>query len=269
MNGKLHWMGVAVVCAGLVAFAQAAPPKTAHVVVKEGDALGVSTVSGLNAPFTDGNGKVGFVGSLADGQRFVWWNTGPVFFSNDALPDVLSGGESTMGIGDNGEFIYSPSVNGNDAVWGNSGVIVQKGDPAPDLPSGWNVTFASRPQMINNGTGYWISGFDDTGGTSSKGRVLYRQVPGASPVAVLRSDDVINGETIARSSGVDFDYGVSGNGSSMINVLQMATGSTFFFSSSGTKAARTIGSFTAASTARAFCSMKGSSSAFTLGVIEL
>ncbi len=220
-------VGVVLAAVMLVAsVASAIPPKSAHVVVKEGDAMGAATVSTVNAPFTDGNGKVGFVGSISDSQRFVWWDTGPVFLSGSALPDVLTGGEGTMGIGNNGEFIYSPSVNGNDAVWGNNGLILQKGDPAPDLPAGWNNTFNSRPQMVDDGTGYWIAGFDDTGGTSTKGRVLYRQAQGGAIQAVLRSDDVINGETIARSSGVDFDYSLSGSGTSMINVLQMATGST-------------------------------------------
>lgn len=221
-------VGVVLAAVMLVAsVASAIPPKSAYVVVKEGDAIGGDTVDGLNSPFTDGNGKVGFVGSTAtSGERFVWWDTGPVFLSGSALPDVLTGGEGTMGIGNNGEFIYSPSVNGNDAVWGNNGLILQEGSSAPDLPAGWNNTFNSRPQMVDDGTGYWIAGFDDTGGTSSKGRVLYRQAQGGAIQAVLRSDDVINGETIARSSGVDFDYHVSGGGTSMINVLQMATGST-------------------------------------------
>ena len=220
-------VGVVLAAVMLVAsVASAIPPKSAYVVVKEGDAIGSETVSTLNSPFTDGNGKVGFVGSISDSQRFVWWDTGPVFLSGSALPDALTGGEGTMGVGNNGEFIYSPSVNGNDAVWGNNGLILQKGDPAPDLPAGWNNTFNSRPQMVDDGTGYWIAGFDDTGGTSTKGRVLYRQAQGGAIQSVLRSDDVINGETIARSSGVDFDYHVSGGGTSMINVLQMATGST-------------------------------------------
>lgn len=216
---------VAMAVAIVVNAAHAVPLRDAEVVVKEGDPVGTGTVTAVNAPFTDGNGKVGLVGA-ADAERFIWWDSGPVFFSSEGLPIVLTGGEGTMGVGNGGEFIYSPSADGLDAVWGNNGLILRKGDPGPGLPVGWNNTFNSRPQMVNDGTAYWVAGFDDTGGTSTKGRVFYRAAQGGSPEVVFRSDDIIDGEMIDRSSGVDFDYHVSGSGTHMINVVLTDTGST-------------------------------------------
>lgn len=218
---------LAVVLVGaLVTAAYAAPPKSASLVIKEGDAVGASVASALNTPFTNGNGKVGFLGSTLDGDRYIWYDTGPVWFNSSDTINALSGGEGTMGIGNSGEFAYSPSINGADGAYGNNGIIAVSDVQAPDFPAGTNSTFHSRPRMINDGTAYWISGFDDTGGTSTKGRMLYKQTQGGTPQVVVRSDDVINGETVARSSGVDFDYHISGGGLSRINVFQMATGST-------------------------------------------
>jgi len=103
-----------------------ASPISAEIVVKEGDPVGPSTVVNLNAPFTNGLGYPGFNGTLTDGQRFIWCGTGPVFLSGDALPLVLTGGESTMGISDSCLFVYSPSVNGKDAIYTSYGVLIEK-----------------------------------------------------------------------------------------------------------------------------------------------
>jgi len=154
------WATIPIV-ALMTSAALAVPAIPAQLVLKQGDVVGPSTVSTLGAPFTDGNGRVGFVGALADSQRFIWWDTGPVFFSNDALPNVLTGHESTMGVSNTGGFIYSPSVNGNDAVYTHGGVLLQRGDPIPPLP-GLYSSFNSRPIMLPNGTAYWVGGSTPT-----------------------------------------------------------------------------------------------------------
>ncbi len=217
---------VAVGC--VVGTALALPPIPAYVVVRQGDTLGVSTVSTLNSPFTDGNGRVGFVGSLADSQRFIWWNTGPVFFSNDALPDVLTGGESTMGVSDTGGFIYSPSVNGNDAVHTHAGTLLQKGDPIPPLP-GLFSSFNSRPTMLPDGTAYWVGGSTPTQGSStSTNRHLFKATDPSNPASITRvlgGGDLINGIPI-KTTASNFDYWISDNGLHHIHVLDMDTGST-------------------------------------------
>jgi hypothetical protein len=216
----LH-VGLAILVAGMVAGAWA-DVVPGIVVVKAGDALGSSTVSAVNAPFTDGNGKVGFVGSLADSQRFVWWNTGPVFFSGSALPDVLTGGESTMGVSNTGGFIYSPSVNGNDAVWTHGGALLQKGDPVPALP-GLYSSFNSRPQMLPDGTAYWIGGTATSPTGSSTNRHLFRATDPTDPATitpVLSGGDVIEGKTV-KTTASNFDYWISDNGAHHIHALDM------------------------------------------------
>lgn len=205
---------------GLVGPASAAQID-ATLVVKGGDALGPSVVSGLNTPYTDGNGKVGFLGTLLDSQRFIWWDTGPVFLSGDA-PDTLTGGESNMGVSDTGGFIYSPSANGEDAVYTHGGILLRGTDPVPPLP-GLYSTFNSRPQMLPDGTAYWIGGTSTTPGGSSTNRHLFRASDPTDPntiTRVLGGGDVIEGKTI-RTTASNFDFWISDNSLHHIHVLDM------------------------------------------------
>jgi hypothetical protein len=220
-------VGVIVAVAGLASSALAGTTP-ATLVIAEGDVLGPSTVASLNSPFTNGLGQVGFVVALVDGQRAVWVDSGPVFFSNDALPDVLSGGESTMGIGDNGEFIYSPSFNGGDAVWGEGGLILVDGTPAPDFLPGFDTTFHSRPRMINDGSSYWVSGTNDgAGGTSTQNRIVYFR-DGATGVitGILRAGDVVDGVLVAGAGGIDFDTAISDDGARRLFIFNDAFATT-------------------------------------------
>ncbi len=193
------------------------------IVVREGDSIDGSLVTAMGSPFTNGNGQVGAVLTLDDGRRAIWYDTGVIFTSD---VDTLSGGEGTMGIGNNGEFIYSPSFNGNDAVWGQNGLILAEPSAAPDLP-GFNSTFNSRPQMIDDGSGFWVGGVNDgAGGTGTASRHLFRSNPDGTLNRVMGAGDVIGnsgGLTINASNGIDFDYHVSGNGAHMINAITAAT----------------------------------------------
>jgi hypothetical protein len=217
----LQWAALLAVAGCVTAASAGLVP--AVVVTKVGDTVGASTVSSLNSPFTDGNGRVGFVGALADSQRFIWWDTGPVFFSNDALPDVLSGGESSMGISNTGGFIYSPSVNGNDAVFTQFGTLLQKGDPIPPLP-GLYSSFNSRPAMLPNGTVYWVGGSTPTQGSStSTNRHLFKTTDPSNPATITRvlgGGDVIEGKTI-KTTASNFDFWISDNDQHHIHVLDM------------------------------------------------
>lgn len=217
---------IVAAAAVLVSAAQAVAAVPALMVLKVGDPAGPSTVSSLNAPFTDGNGKVGFVAALADAQRMIWWDTGPVFFSSDALPDVLTGSEGTMGVSNTGGFIYSPSVNGNDAVYTHGGALLQRGDPIPPLP-GLYSSFNSRPTMVADGTAYWVGGSTPTqGSTSSTNRHLFKATDPTNPASITRvlgGGDVIEGKAISTSAS-NFDYWDSNNGHH-IHVLDMVTGS--------------------------------------------
>ncbi len=223
MSRRLPRWLVALSLALVVTAASGLPPVPAYVVIKQGDGYGGSTVSSLNAPFTDGEGRVGFVAALADGQRMIWWNTGPVFFSGSALPDVLTGGESTMGVSNTGGFIYSPSVNGNDAVYTHGGSLLKRGDPIPPLP-GLFSTFNSRPIMLPDGTAYWVGGSSPTQGSStSTNRHLFKATDPTNPATierVLGGGDVIAGKTV-RTTASNFDFWISNNGLYHIHVLDM------------------------------------------------
>ena len=211
---------------GLIAPLSAATV-AATIVVKEGDMVDGAPVSSLNGPFTNGLGEVGFTGAVDRGttDNFVWSGGGPIWFGSNAAG--LSGAEASMGIGNSGEFIYSPSVNGDDAVWTQDGELLVDGDPAPGFPGLFN-SFNSRPSMIPDGTAYWVAGTSTTSGGTTTGRVLYRSADTATPtiIRVLASGDLVGGVPIDFPSGVGFDYQISDDGSHHIHDLLLDTGST-------------------------------------------
>ena len=210
------------------------PPIQASLIVQDGDMPSGLTapISTLNAPFIDGTGRVGFVGRANDqvsiDDHFIWYGSGVQFVDSSVVGQTLTGGESTMGIGDAGQFIYSPSVDGADSVWTHNGLLHSENTQAPGFPAGTNTTFHSRPTMNPAGASFWVSGFNESAGTTTEGRILYTSpdsTPGATTV-VLRSDDVIGGLTIDRPSGIDFDYAFSNDANHLIAVLLFDTGST-------------------------------------------
>lgn len=221
---------IALISAAGIAHAGPSNTVSGDIVVQEGDIIDGSAVSSVGSPFTNGNGDVGAVLNLDDGRRAIWYGSGVIFTSDMALPDTVTGGESTMGIGNNGEFIYSPSFNGNDSVWGQNGLILAEPDQAPGYAPGFDITFNSRPQMIDDGSGFWIGGINDgAGGTSTVERAMFRSNPNGTIDRVIGAGDAIGnsgGLSINIGSGVDFDYHVSGNGANMINVFTSDSGST-------------------------------------------
>lgn len=76
----MNYMSAALalsLCAGL---ASAQSVTRATIVIANGQALpGTSglTCTGVNDPYTDGTGKLGFTGS-SSGGNFVWYDTGVV-----------------------------------------------------------------------------------------------------------------------------------------------------------------------------------------------
>lgn len=202
----------------------------ATLVAREGDTPpgAPAAIATLNSPFTNGDGEVGFTGSA--GENFVWFDTGIIWLSSSAPPGtVLTGAESTMGVGNNGEFVYSPAVNGNDAVWTHNGALLVEGTvPAPGYADPVRNTFNSRPHMVPSGASYWVAGISYSGGTASEGRVLYSSSDSTpvNIVPVLASDDLVGGLPIDRPSGVGFDFQVSDNQAHHIHELILDTGST-------------------------------------------
>jgi hypothetical protein len=175
---------------------------------------GGAPITVLNDPFTTTDGRVGFTGAIDNGLganlHFVWFDGQIVWLNSDALPILLTGAESTMGIGDGGEWIYSPSEDGEDAVWSNGASLLRATDPAPGF-EGQFISFCSRPQMNANGTPTWISGITFPKGGGTIFRALYS---GDSPV--IAAGDEVDGLTIANAGGLGFAYDFSRDGASVI-----------------------------------------------------
>ena len=183
-------------------------------------------ITSVNAPFTNGQGKVGFTGAVDRGgsDSFVWFDAGPIWFNSD--DGNLSGAEGTMGIGDAAEFIYSPSNSGRDSVWTQDGLLLEEDVAAPGIP-GSIISFNSRPTLLPDGTAHWVAGTTDVVGGSTLGRVLYRSTPTEGGIVpVLASGDLVDGIPIDFPSGVDFDYSFSDDGTQHIQGLLLDTGST-------------------------------------------
>ncbi len=204
-------------------------PVPVSVVLKVGDAPAGApvgdTVSALNSPFTDGNGKVGFVGSLAPSSaRFVWHDTGLVFLSTSA-PTPLTGGEGTMGTSDTGGFIYSPSVNGTDGVWSHNGLLAVGGTQAAGFPAGTNSTFHSRPTMRPDGRAHWVAGLNASGGTTTQFRTIYTSpdATAANAVPVITEGDLVGTQAILT---LEFSYDFSDDSAHHIQKMSLDTGST-------------------------------------------
>lgn len=214
---------VVVIAAGSVAAMAQVP---AQVIAKVGDIHDGRTISTLNAPFTDGVGKVGFVASFGDSTRGVWHSGGFVFNSSDLLPDTATGGEGTMGVSNSGGFIYSPSFNGEDAVVTHGGKLLAGGDAMANLPGRFS-TFSSRPRMTPSGTAYWVGGTSATSGGSTSNRHLLKATDPTDPMsitAVISGGDVIDGKVVEPGAS-NFDFEMSDNGLHLVQVLDMATGS--------------------------------------------
>ncbi len=200
----------------------------AVLVVQEGDTplAGVTPVSWLGAPTTNGNGKVGFTGGIAGiAENFVWFDTGITWLNSDGFPDVLAYGGNSIGISDSGGFIYSPQVNGNESVWTQNGLLLTEGAAAPGYAPPTFVTSNSWPQMLPNGQAYWIAGLN-MGGTSTDAQVLYTSVDGtpATIAPILQSGDMVGGYPIAGgAAGLRRQYQISDNALHHIHLVNLET----------------------------------------------
>jgi hypothetical protein len=195
--------------------ASAVTPVTPIAVVGQTiNGSGSLTVTDLNTAFVSGNDKVGFLGTLSDTSRFVFFDNAIAFKSSDVVSPVLTGGEGTIGVGNLGEFAYSPSADGSDAIWSHIGLLHKSGEPAPGIPGMFN-TFGSRPRMSANGTAFWMAGLTNTQGSAvTQQDVLWQATTtGGTPSyqPLLRGGDVIGTDTIAQT-GLQIGFEVSDNG---------------------------------------------------------
>jgi hypothetical protein len=169
-----------------------------------------TTISGLNAPFVNGLGEVGFTGTLASGDRFVWLGDGIVWLNSDALPgSVLTGNESTMGISNLGGFIYSCSDDGEDSVWTQEGLLLRETEPIPGETFIWS-SFNSRPRMTCDGVAFWVTGLaaPSGGGTNRRGLILKMAgLPTAADDFIWLDGDLRErqGDPTSPGSGLSWD----------------------------------------------------------------
>ncbi len=220
MNWKLRSAAAMAACV-VSSGAFAGGPLTGEVVLGEGDAVGAQTATSVNGVFVTPSGTVGFNGGTASGDNFVWVGTGPAVFNSD-FKQVVTGAEAPTGVADDGNYIYSPAVDGLDSVVFGDGFIVSETQPSYDGVPGF-ITFNSRPFMTPGGVGYWISGYNqsDPNG-STQARVVYRY-DGTAVTAVTVAGDgfTYEGESfnIAGFGGIDFDFHVSAGD---VNRIQIA-----------------------------------------------
>jgi hypothetical protein len=181
---------------------------------------GSLTVTNLNTAYVSGNDKVGFLGTLSDATtRFVFFDNAIVFKSSDVTTPVLTGGEGTIGVGNLGEFAYSPSADGSDAIYSHIGLLHKSGDAAPGLPGQFN-TFGSRPRMAADGTAFWMGGLTTIqGSTTTQQDVFWRATTsGGTPVytPLIRGGDSIGADVIAQT-GLSIESQVSDNAANFIH----------------------------------------------------
>jgi len=204
-----------------------------RIVLRQGDVLADADglpVTGLGLAVTDGNGLLAFTGALDDEgtiDSFVWRDGALIWRASDVKGPGPGGLSPLMGSGNEGQFVFQTMVRGKDALWSQEGLLMTRGQVAPGMGEGSEILLSRASTMTPDGTAHWVSEFQDAPGAKGKGRVLYRS-PGASPEAieiVLRSDQEVGGQPIARPYGLDFNYQVSDNGEHLIQVLVLATGS--------------------------------------------
>lgn len=183
-----------------------------------GPGSGGDPITTVNAPFVNALNQVGFTGTItrpAGTDNFVWFDAGITW--TNSMGAGLSGAEGGMGIGNAGQFIYSPSAAGADAVVTNGGFVILADGMADPLIAGNFNSFDSRPTMSPNGQAWWVGGYSTTSGGATIGRYLATWHPGSGFGLVLRSGDVYAGFPVT-ASGVGFDYDVSMNNSHWMDV---------------------------------------------------
>ena len=216
---------VLAAAAGLSGGIANAQPVSVTLVAIEGQDIGDGlTFTAFGDPYVNSLGQVGFLYTRSDSTtaRGMWINNASVFHSDQLLPDIASGGESTIGISDAGDFIYSPSLSGGDSVVTSHGKLLNETDPAPGMP-GLFSRFNSRPRMAANGTAFWVGGYTNVQGGTTQGYVFWKCTDTSDPSTItpgLRTGDLIDGRAIG-SSGVVFNFAVSDDATQVLNSIDL------------------------------------------------
>jgi len=188
----------------------------------------------LDTPVVDADGKVGLNGKATIGgidRTFVFVESGHVFIDSTAPAGyALSGREISMGVSPGGQFIYSPSINGNDGLWSSSGYVIANRDPAPGV-TGKFIKFASGPRMAADGRFTFMAGFSNAPGSTTTDRAVYQGRVGVPGLTLLyKTGDIIDGQLIRFATpNLSFRYDVSSDAQHIIHISGVGegTGSTW------------------------------------------
>jgi MYXO-CTERM domain-containing protein len=198
-----------------------------QIVVQTGDTPmdADGPVAEVQSPFVDSTGTLGFVGTLAGGEGFVFRDNRVIFHNSDDFA-LLIGGEPAMGHGPGDAFVFSPNIGtvSVDALYTDGGLFANTPNQAPGMAAGVTSTSYARPAMIDGGAIWWLMGVSD-GGTQN--RVLATSADGevGSTMIVLEGGTMVDGMMLdTGAGGIDNDFQVSFDGAHRINVLGLAGG---------------------------------------------
>jgi len=198
-------------------------------------------VTEIHPPFTNGFGEVGFVGSCAteDGEsleHFIWIDDAIVWTSSEFSLLVSEDAETTMGLSNDGGFVYNPTIDNIDpeepayeAIVSHHGILMMEGDTnPPGFDPGSEVIGVSEPTMTDDGTTYWLADVQERG---SDGKALYKSI-NARPEFVqniFRFGDLIGSFPIQEDAGgIGPDYQLTDNDH---HIQQLKIDTSFFFDS--------------------------------------
>lgn len=232
-NSTLQSLAAALVAVG-GSLALAIPPQSAEIVLKVGDVVDTGagvpgTISSISTDaYVDGNGVPYFMFTLTNADRGIYWGDQVLWLHSWDTVNVVTGQEARLGVSNTGQFIFGPSVNGNDAAYTNAGPVLKQTDLMPWDPTLESV-FNSAPRMLPDGTAYWVTGSKPAGaGGSTTNRHFVRMTDPTDPstiVPVFSGGDTLAGK-IVRTAGSNFVYDFSSDGQNHIHVVSMETGST-------------------------------------------
>ncbi len=198
-----------------------------QIILQEGDTpTGGPAVTSVEHPFVNDAGQVAFVGTLSDGDHFVFIDNAVVWLGSDDPFANLDSVEDYMSSNGTGAYVYQPDVNGSDALYTDSGLLLAEGDPVLGAAQPSTYDWLASSQMLANGGIYFVSNYREDF-TGNNGRTLSFTPDGTagSVVVVMQTDDVLNDgydDHVIDNNGIDTDFAVSDNGDELIQILRMA-----------------------------------------------
>lgn len=198
-----------------------------EVVTKAGDAYEGLTFDQFDDPSMNSNGSVIVVGTSTNpANDFIFVHDSIEFKASDSTNSTFDFFENQCGIDDMDNILFMADENGVDGIYkSNLGLMIAEGDPAPGIGPAGIIQLLYRPQLMPDGTGYFVASVDSSGGTSSNTRVLY-QIDPVGNLSVMASSQSNYSGKVLDALGLDFDFDVSEDGSHYIIVADLFTGST-------------------------------------------